>query len=114
MINLPYTFSTYPSNTWDNITKLSFLQRRVIIYSILYYSMDQSILSDQEFDALGRQLVDLMNNSTKEEKQKSRYWYAMDTFDGSTGFYIYSRLNKVDREYLSHLAGLILENWKKK
>lgn len=68
MSNFLYAFSTYPSNTWDNTTKLSFLQRRVIIHSILYYFMDQSILSDQEFDALGRQLVDLMNNSTEEEK----------------------------------------------
>lgn len=94
----------------DNTTKLSYLQRRVIVHSILYYIMDRSVIPDRKFDTLSRDLVKLMTESTEEEKKASTYWYCMYNFDGSTGFDLYSRLTREDRIYLSGIANLVLWN----
>lgn len=98
---------------WDNTTKISFLQRRVIVHSILYYEMSTSVISDVQFDVMSRQLVALMQSSTKEECEKSTYWYCMSTFDASTGFYIYSRLNARDKWYLRGIAAWMLDSYRK-
>ena len=94
---------------WDNTMKMSYLQRRIIIHSILYYEMDESVISDAEFDSMARQLVALMNESTQEQREATRYWYVMNNFDASTGHHIYSRLNSRDKMYLRHIAGLVLD-----
>lgn len=102
----------FPEN-WDNTTRISYLQRRVIVHSILYYEMGTSVISDAQFDTISRQLVALMQSSTEEECKKSTYWYCMNNFDASTGFYIYSKLNRHDKAYLKGIAQLVLYNYKK-
>lgn len=97
---------------WDNTTRISYLQRRVIVHSILYYEMSTSVISDVQFDTISRQLVALMKSSTKEECEKSTYWYCMNSFDASTGFYIYSRLSQHDKAYLKGIARLVLDRYK--
>ena len=62
----------FPEN-WDNATRISYLQRRVIVYSILYYEMSTSVISDIQFDTISRQLVALMQSSTEEECEASTY-----------------------------------------
>lgn len=97
---------------WDNVTKLSFLQRRVIVYSIQYYMMNATVISDQQYDACARQLETLMNECTQEECEKSRYWYCMSNFTAATGFDLYSKLTDEDREYLSHIADIVLDDYR--
>lgn len=106
-------FSNCPCIYWSNTTKISYLQRRIIVYSIMYYEHDESCVSDAYYDSISHQLVALQKSCTKEEFEKSTYYYAMHDFDGSTGFDIPSRLTKKDREYLTHLAGVIHEQWKR-
>ena len=79
----------------------------------MYYEFDESCVSDYEYDSISRQLVKLQKEATKEEFEKSKYYYAMKDFDGSTGFDIPSKLNKKDREYLQSLAVTIHEQWKR-
>lgn len=102
-------FSKMPCIYWSDTTKISYLQRRIIIYSIMYYEHNESCVTDKEYDSISRQLVELQKRATREEFEKSTYYYAMYDFDGSTGFDIPSRLNKKDREYLTHLAYKIHE-----
>ena len=97
---------------WDNSTKLSFLQRRVIVYSIQYYVMDSPVITDIQYDTCARQLEKLMNESTEEEREKSKYWYCMHNFTADTGFDIYHRLNDEDLEYLSHIADIVLDDYR--
>lgn len=97
---------------WDNATKLSFLQRRVIVYSIQYYMMDATVISDQQYDACARQLEALMKECTPEECEKSRYWYCMSNFTAATGFDLYSKLTDEDREHLSHIADIVLDDYR--
>lgn len=96
-----------PCKWWDNKTRIDYIQRRVIIYSILYYQMSESILFDAQFDCISNQLVRLMKETPQSVLEKTRYWYCMYDFDGSTGFDLPSKLNPEDYEQLRNLAGWI-------
>ena len=104
-------FSKMPCVYWSNTTKISYLQRRIIIYSIMYYEYDESCVPDSEYDSISHQLVALQEEATQEEFEKSTYYYAMHDFDGSTGFDIPSRLTTKDRNYLTKLASMIHAQW---
>lgn len=104
-------FNRMPCIYWSNTTKISYLQRRIIVWSIMYYEHNESCVSDQVYDAVSYQLVELQNSVSKEEFEKSTYYYAMHDFDGSTGYDIPSRLIKYDREYLTHIANTVYDMW---
>ena len=105
-------FSKMPCVYWSDSTKVSYLQRRIIVYSIMYYEHDESCVSDAYYDGLSRQLVALQKACDIKEFKKSAYYYAMYDFDGSTGFDIPSRLTKHDREYLTNIASHVYSQWK--
>lgn len=107
-------FSKCPCIYWSESAKISYLQRRIIIYSIMYYEHNESCVTDAFYDSISHQLVEMQNSCPLEEFKKSTYYYAMHDFDGNTGFDIYSRLTKYDKKYLSHLASYIYDLWKGK
>lgn len=111
MKNNKVDFSKCPCIYWSNSTKVSYLQRRIIVYSIMYYNHNESCVSDAYYDGISHQLVELMKQCTFEELRKSTYYYAMYDFDGNTGFDIPSRLTKEDHEYLTLLATIIHDQW---
>lgn len=114
-LNKGYDFdSCLPCVWWDNKTRINFIQRRIIVFSIMYYQLDESVLTDQQFDAASHQLVKLMSETPKSVLEKTRYWYCMYDFDGSTGFHLYSRLTPQDSEQLFNLAQQIRRVYKKK
>lgn len=104
-------FSKMPCAYWSNTAKISYLQRRIIVYSIMYYEYDESCVSDAKYDSISHQLVELQKQASKKEWEKSTYYYAMHDFDGSTGFDIPSRLTKEDRDYLTYIARTIHAQW---
>lgn len=77
----------------------------------MYYEHDESCVTDAYYDSISHQLVALQKQATQEEWERSTYYYAMFDFDGSTGFDIPSRLTKKDREYLTHIANIVHEQW---
>lgn len=101
-----------PVKYWDMNTIMSYIQRRIIVYSIMYYELSESCISDKSFDELSHQLVELMKATPKEICKKSQYWYAMYDFDGSTGFDIPDRLTDSDRDYLAKIAHQVLKSWR--
>ena len=86
---------------WDKITCIDFLQRKIILNAIAYYELNTSELTDQQYDELSRQLVDMQKEVDIKETQ---YGYVFYDFDGTTGFDLYHRLNDKDKEYLMHMA----------
>ena len=86
---------------WDTKTKVSYLQRKIIISSILYYDFNESPISDKQYDELSKQLVELQKDGGI---KGSQYEYVFYDFDGTTGFDLRSRLTTEDNEYLTHLA----------
>lgn len=112
-INIGYEFDKYlPTKYWDNKTRIEYIQRRIIVFSIMYYELSESPLDDKQYDAIAYQLVEYMNTTPKEILEQTRYWYAFYDFDGSTGFYLPYRLTKEDKEYLLDMAIHIKKLWK--
>ena len=106
------SFDKMPCLYWSDATKISYLQRRIIVYSIMYYEQNESCVSDQYYNSISHQLVQLQKDAGFNEFRKSTYYYAMYDFDGSTGFDIPSRLTKYDREYLGNIAIHVYNQWK--
>lgn len=106
-------FSNCPCIYWSDSAKISYLQRRIIVWSIMYYEHNESCVPDHVYDSVSHQLAELQRKASKEEFEKSTYYYAMHDFDGNTGFDIPSRLTKKDRQYLTHIANIVHEQWKK-
>ena len=96
---------------WSNKLRIEALQRWIIVQSIIYYELDNSLVSDQVFDNNARQLVK-MQNEHKDEAKQTQYWYLFYDFDGSTGFDLYDRLNKSDKQYLTQIAHHVLKLFK--
>lgn len=106
-------FSKVPCIYWSDRTKASYLQRRIIVYSIMYYKLNESCISDAKYEAIVKQFVELKLKMDPEEFKKTKYYYVMYDFDGSTGFDLYYRLNTYDRQYLVGIAKSVLKQWKK-
>ncbi len=105
-------FDQMPFIYWNDVTKISYLQRHVIIHSLLYYELNESVISDKEFDSISKQLVKMQRDVSREDFQNSQYYYCLKDFDGSTGFYIKSKLNKKDRKRLFQISAIVLRNYK--
>lgn len=97
----------YPS-TWTELDIISNLQRRVLVYSILYYEYDKSPISDYDYDQIAHGLATLMSNCTN--VSESRYYYAFYDFDGSTGYFLPERLTDSDREIIMSIVAYAVHN----
>ena len=96
-----------PYKYFDIKTKIEYIERRIIIYSIQYYELDESCISDKDYDKLSKYLC-YLKNKYKGVYKTTEYYYCLYDFDASTGFYIYDRLNKKDKAKLRHIAEYIL------
>lgn len=94
---------------WSNKTKIDYLQRRIIVYSILYYQYDKSIISDKDYDYLTKQYLELVENTSIEEFKKTQYYYCFRDYDGSTGFDLFDLLSESDRDYLLKITEHIIK-----
>lgn len=100
-----YNLSKPPFCYWDLLSTTNFLQRRIIVYSLLYYELDVTAITDKQFDCMAKQLVRLHEKVGRGNvSRKTQYGYALYDFDGTTGFDIADRLNKNDKNYLMDLA----------
>lgn len=109
-------FDKPPSLYWSEKTKIEHLERRIILYSILYYNHDVSIVSDFDYDDIQKQLYEMIKQFP-DEFEKSRYYYCFYDFTGSTGYDIPYRLYPEDRKHLNLIAVMIKdakENKRKK
>lgn len=91
--------------------KIDYAARYVILHSIIYYELNESVISDKKFDKKSQALVKLMNKYPEETKE-SEYYRAIYDFDGSTGFLLFHRLKKSQRRYLMHIANYIIRLYK--
>lgn len=79
----------------------------------MYYELDESCITDKQYDVISKQLVHLQSSVDEAEFKKSTYYYAMYDFDGSTGFDIPGRLNDKDRKYLTSIAVMVQQQWRR-
>lgn len=107
-------FDVMPYKYWSDQTKISLLQRRILVYSIQYYKLSETVISDKEYDSISRQLLQLQKTASKEDQEGSQYWYVFNDFDANTGFDLYDRLTKKDQNYLMRIAVLVLSSYQEK
>ncbi len=97
----------FPAN-WSITDKINYLQRKILLNAILYYEYDKSYVTDNYYDGMSHQLVQMQkeyfNNDKDRIKQETEYGYAFFDFDGNTGFDLCSRLNKKDGEKLRNMC----------
>lgn len=94
---------------WDMTTKISYLQRRVIVACIAYYELDQSVISDTDYKELAEQLIEYQT-ANPEDSEKSTYYYTMKDFELSTGFDVYEKLNDHDKDWLMMITRIVIGN----
>jgi len=70
--------------------------------SMTYYELNCSVMSDEQYDGISHQLVEIMAECPN--KEESQYWYAFNDFDASTGFDLASRLTPKDHDYILRLS----------
>ena len=97
-----------PYKYWNIKTKISYIQRRIIIYAIQYYELNNSIVTDKYYDKISEYLV-YLKTKYPDDYKNSEYYYCLYDFDKSTGFYIYSRLNKKDKTKLTNIANYVIK-----
>lgn len=98
---------------WSKRTKIELLQKWIIVHSVLYYELNDSVVSDYMYDINCNQLVEYIKKYPKSFR-KSNYHLIFKDFDGSTGFHLYKRLNKVQKsEMLSIALSLIKLKYKR-
>lgn len=100
---------TFPPD-WDEVTCVSHMQRKILLCSIAYYEFDESPVDDFTYDRWAHQLADMMQKCT--DVDKSRYYYAFYDYNGSTGYFLYSRLTEEDRNQLVRMVQIGFENEK--
>lgn len=92
---------TFPQD-WDELTCINYLQRWVLVHSILYYEFDKNAVSDFVYDKNAHQLADMMQKC--KNVQDSRYYYVFYDFEGSTGCHLKNRLNDADRDLIMSIV----------
>lgn len=102
-------FNRAPFIYWTDLNKLEYLQRRVIVHSLIYYELNNNVISDKAYDSLSKQLVGMQGNLSKQVVKKSRYYYVLYDFDRNTGFDIPYRLKPEEKEYLLKIAANVLK-----
>ena len=86
------------------LDEINFLQRKILLNSIMYYDYDVSYISDQHYDDCCKKLVNLQEEYGREFVDDSMYGYIYYDFDGSTGFHLTDRLTKKDKKYLDTIC----------
>lgn len=82
----------FKSPYWTTKTKIDTLSRWILVHSFLYYELNYNVVPDHMFDANCNQLQEFIV-AHPDEFKRSTYYYALEEFDGSTGYGFYQKLN---------------------
>ena len=89
----------FPNPYLSDQSKIELLELWLVVQSTLYYKTDTQLVDDSVYDNNGKQLMEYMDKSPRSFRA-SRYNYAFYDFEGSTGCYLYDRLNKHDKKHV--------------
>lgn len=67
------------------VEKINQRRRQLLVHSIIYYELNDSIISDHKWSEWAKELVELQKNYP-DIAEKCVYAEAFKDFDGSTGF----------------------------
>lgn len=84
----------------EKIIRINFLQRKILLNSMMYYQHDKNFISDFHYDECCKELVKLQKAYGPDFIDDSMYGYVFYDFDGSTGYHLYYRLTEKDKYWL--------------
>lgn len=76
------------------------MQRRIIVYSYIYYELNDNAISDKDYDALCKKLVKYKNDYPDLWKESEYYKQFGDDYNGATGFNLFHELNDRQKEII--------------
>lgn len=91
--------------------KIEALERYILVHSLLYYHMSESLITDQQFDKAAKLLASKIQKFGASKIAKTQYGYVFTDFDGSTGFYLIDALKKSDRKRIKQVARAVLNSY---
>ena len=74
--------------------RIDHLQRFIIVNSYIYYECNNNVISDREYDAKAKELVEYKNNYPDLWKSSMYYKQFGDDYNGSTGFTLFHDLDE--------------------
>ena len=86
---------------------INFLQRFMIVHSYIYYELNRNVISDKEYDAKAKRLVQYKNDYPELWKNSEYYKQFGDEYNGATGFTLYHDLNEKQKEIIKSIAYMI-------
>ena len=92
------------------VSEIELLQRWVLTHSHLYYDLDKSLVKDSKFDQNSKQLAYMMQMFPDDNK-RTKYFYAMYDFDGSSGFGYVQKLNSEHYANITSHAEYIMKRF---
>lgn len=92
--------------------KIEAVQRMILVHSMLYYEMNESIISDKRFDKISSLLCEKQSELSLRKLLSTQYGYVFQDFDGTTGFDLISRLTQKDRTRIEQIANHVLRSYK--
>ena len=91
--------------------KIEALERYILVHSMLYYHMSESLITDSQFDKAARLLASKIKKFGPKKIASTQYGYVFDDFDGSTGFYLIDALTKKDKRRIKQVATAVLNSY---
>lgn len=88
--------------------KIEALERYILVHCMLYYHMNETLISDEIFDKYSRLLAKKLQKIGENKIASTQYGYVFYDFDGTTGFDLIDRLNKSDRRRIKQIASFAL------
>lgn len=73
--------------------RIDYLQRQIIVYSYIYYELNDNAISDRDYDALCKRLVKYKNDYPNLWKESEYYKQFGDDYNGATGFNLFHELD---------------------
>lgn len=89
---------------WDDVTRISHMQRKILMCSVAYYEFDESPVDDFTYDRWAHELARMMQQC--KDVDKTRYYYAFYDYEGSTGYHLYSRLTDEDKYLITRSVSI--------
>lgn len=79
---------------------IDYTQRKIIVHSYIYYEMNNTVISDREYDALCKKLVAFKNEYPDLWRTSEYYKQFGDDYNGATGFTLYHDLDDHQKEII--------------
>lgn len=83
---------------------INFLQRFIIVHSYIYYELDDNAISDKDYDAKSKELVQYKIDYPDLWRSSMYYKQFGDDYNGATGFTLYHSLDNHQKAIIQCIA----------